>query len=995
MSGQRRHGPVNRLAIIAGFTLAGAGTGAIAATVTVSDALARAAYAIVGGALGLAGATITERQFRRREDHAAAMRGRDAVLAPVAINPLNGSGIFNMLLADREVAPFRGRHADLAWLDSWLNDAEAGPVALVTGPAGVGKTRLVTEWAGHRPPGWAAGWLNPGCGADAIAAVQACGEPALILVDDADQRPDMTAMLGALAAPQRTGSLVRVVLIARAPSLADQLARNLADQHRWVMARAQELAVGPNGNAEDHVRWFREAVRAYAKALATPPPDLPDDISVRSFDPSEPILTLQAQALLTVLNSQRGRPMSPAADVHPFDEVADLLFKHEEHRWHATAMLPSTGVSDLTDPVQAEAIAALLLYGPADLAQAADVLRRLPDLADASAERLANIARWASALYPADPPWTIRIKPDMMAEWFLVAQLARTPELAPLLGDLDAPQAAAALVFFAHASDHMPQAADLFASIVATDAIHLTEAAMTAAVTATAGRVQLDGKIAALVLQSDWPADAIAEIEGRLPAVLPNTRAAVAEAQVRIARGAPDADLAKSLDLLGTRLGRLGRHKDALVAAQEAVRLHRRIARKSPARQRDLATSLTNLGVRLGAAGRRKKALAVTEEAVGLTRRLAADNPALKPELAMSLNNLGLYLREMGRLREALAVSEESVGIARGFAAEDPSLQLDLAMALDNLGTDLALLGRHQEALEAAQEAARMYWQIMPGNPALEPERARVLSNLGNRLAELSRHRESLTATEEAVRMYRQLARDNPAAFRPELARSLNVLGVRLGEVGRLPDALTANSEAVALYRQLATDNPAVRPDLAGSLSNLSVRMGEHGRHLEALAAAEDAVALWRRLDRDNLAFQVGLATSLNNLGVQLGRLSRRQEAKVATEQSVRLYRQLAKDNPALQPDLAKSLGNLGNDFHQLGLRQEALAAAQESVGHWRTLARREPAQYELTYKRELAKLRRRLQRHGQDATSLSTNLRRDESDLNRPGASPPDVPHR
>ena len=66
-------------------------------------------------------------------------------------------------------------------------------------------------------------------------------------------------------------------------------------------------------------------------------------------------------------------------------------------------------------------------------------------------------------------------------------------------------------------------------------------------------------------------------------------------------------------------LSEIGRREDALVAAEEAVDLHRRLAAERPdAFTPDLATSLNNLANRLSGLGSREEALAAAEEAVGL-----------------------------------------------------------------------------------------------------------------------------------------------------------------------------------------------------------------------------------------------------------------------------------------------------------------------------------------------------------------------------------------
>ena len=936
--------------------------------------------------MGLAAAVGADRAHQLREGKAVALRAREDVLDALIVDPASEGSIFDVLLAtSTKAAPFRGRRDDLARLEEWWDDPKQPPVVVVSGPAGTGKTRLVTQFALDRPAPWVSGWLSDGRGADAVAAIRTCGDPALILVDDADQRPDLAALLASLTADQGTGTAVRIILISRAAGLVHLLAAALDDRSRGMLDGVRELPLGTFGGADDRARWFTEAVRAYARARQVPPPDLPAHLSGYITDPAEPILTLHAQALLAVLDSESSRPMRPRAEGLPFDRVAAALFAHEQHRWQTSAQRPEFGLTDLTSPVQGHAIAALLLAGPADQADAAAVLRRVPELAKAPAERRANIARWAAHLYPRDPPWPLQIKPDMLAEWFALTQ---TPDLAGLLRVMTPAQKAVLLVLLAHASDHISRAVQLFADIVAADTTRLAEAAVAAALTASAGRRRLDGELASLIGQAVWSADALGRIEDQLTERLPRTRAAVGEARVKIARDDGDADLAGALDNLGGYLADLGRHQEALATTGEAVGLRRALARDNPAHQPGLAEALDNLGNHLADLGRHQEALAAAEESVGLWRPLARDNPAHQPDLAIAVNNLGNHLAELGRHQEALAAAEESVGLRRALARDNPAHQPGLATTVNNLGHHLADLGRHQEALAAAEESVGLWRPLARDNPAHQRGLARALDNLGGRLADLGRHREALAAAEESVGLRRALARDNPA-HQPSLAIAVNNLGNRLTELGRHQEGLAATEESVGLWRALACDNPAHQPGLATTLNNLGCYLAELGRHQEGLAAAEESVGLWRPLARDNPAHQRGLARALDNLGNHLAELGRHQEALAAAEESVGLRRPLARDNPAHQPDLAIAVNNLGNHLAELGRHQEALATTGEAVGLWRALARRSPDQYQETYNRKLGQLRRELHLYGQEKASIWLHLG-DGSDRDKPHHVPP-----
>jgi len=122
----------------------------------------------------------------------------------------------------------------LIWTDG--RHAAAGPTKIGQSRRwrGGGKSRLALELGLRVPPGWAAGWLHVGAGGAAVDAVRACADPALILVEEADGREDLAALLESLAR-QPGGRLVRVVLITRSPQgLPTAAGRRLEERHAWT-----------------------------------------------------------------------------------------------------------------------------------------------------------------------------------------------------------------------------------------------------------------------------------------------------------------------------------------------------------------------------------------------------------------------------------------------------------------------------------------------------------------------------------------------------------------------------------------------------------------------------------------------------------------------------------------------------------------------------------------------------------------------------------------
>jgi tetratricopeptide (TPR) repeat protein len=979
-----------RLVFAAALTLAGAGAGVAAALAASGSGLIRAAGGAAGGIAGLcaaAAAASADTAKQRRDATAAALEERGQALGPVISDPPQDHSALGLLLPTRQrAAPFRGRAADLAWLQAWLDTPDAHPAALVTGPAGTGKTRLLTQFAATRPPTWTAGWLQPGHGASALAAVRGCGDPALILIDNADTTPDTPALLAALASHPH-GSQVRVALTARTAEALTQAAAQLPEQARWILAPANlpVRPIGPFGSTDDHARWFAEATRAYAAALGTPPPDLPAPTATGTATTAaaaEPVLTIQAQALLTVLETQRRRPQHPDTQDLPFDQVAAALFEHEQGRWQQAAQQTGSGLADLDAPVQHRAIAALILSRAATEPDAITALHAVPDLAGATPERLARIARWAFGLYPPPP---VQIQPDMLAEWFLITQLTTAPGLATHLDDLTGDHTLALLTLLAHASDHMSAAIPLYTRLINTDPPGLAAAA-DAALTARTAQPQLDTALAARITSTHWAPETLDDLDHHLPeGTLPRTRAALSAATLDHTRetGTPD-DLARALLRHGASLRNLARHREALAAREEALALWRDLAAANPAYQPDLAGALNNYGTSLRDLGRNREALAADEEALALYRDLAAANPARQPSVAGALNNYGTSLRDLGQNQEALAAFEEALALYRDLAAANPAYQPDLAGALNNYGTSLRDLGRHREALAADEEALALYRDLAAANRAHQPGVAGTLNNYGNSLTALGRHREALAALEEALTLRRALAAANPA-HQPDLAIALTNYGTSLTALGRHREALAADEEALALYRALAAANPARQPDLARTLNNYGTSLRDLGRHREALAADEEALALYRALAAANPARQPDLARTLNNYGNSLTALGRHREALAAFEEALTLRRALAAANPAHQPSLAIALTNYGASLRNLGRHREALTYDREALELYAILARNDPDLYGTTYKHHLAELRRTYDLLGDQPTSTSLHLPRDTKDSDQP----------
>jgi hypothetical protein len=156
-------------------------------------------------------------ELTRRDEDAAAAREELRRAGELA-----GDGPAGLLDPRRGLVEFIGRERELAGLLAWCHDWRARGVRLVTGPGGVGKTRLSVELCARlEPQGWRCVRVGDKAEATALAAARrAWSGPVLLVVDYAETRLGLGELLRAVAAE---AGPVRVLLLARSAGVGAQL----------------------------------------------------------------------------------------------------------------------------------------------------------------------------------------------------------------------------------------------------------------------------------------------------------------------------------------------------------------------------------------------------------------------------------------------------------------------------------------------------------------------------------------------------------------------------------------------------------------------------------------------------------------------------------------------------------------------------------------------------------------------------------------------------
>ncbi|WP_030674534.1 S1 family peptidase [Streptomyces sp. NRRL B-1347] len=402
------------------------------------------------------------------------------------------------------LVPFGGRDADHDRLAAWCAQPEPFSLALVTGPGGVGKTRLAVELARTMDGrGWITGmvprpaqlaaptaWIGP-----LADALETLDEPALLVVDYGEDHPALVALVTALnAAARHTRRAVRLLVLARQER---HLLREMSEQLDSALrpltdldADGRHIRLGALPPLVDPQQEYERAVHVFADVLGIPAqpgrPAPPTD--------GTPLLQVHAAALVRVLGTDE-----PPADGTRGSTFRNLL-AHEAAYWAFTERtLPDAAGTPLPAGLRRTAVALAAVTGARDREQGTALLRAALDLGPRRAERT---ARWLHQLYETgsrdgDDHWPA-IQPDPVAE-LLVADLCRDdPEpLAAALAVLPKKRLGRALGVLGRSAEHAPEARDLLVELICRDlrrrlplAVH--EAARSGAVMGRAVRDALE-----------------------------------------------------------------------------------------------------------------------------------------------------------------------------------------------------------------------------------------------------------------------------------------------------------------------------------------------------------------------------------------------------------------------------------------------------------------------------------------------------------------------
>jgi hypothetical protein len=333
-----------------------------------------------------------------------------------------------LLRADYEIVPFHGRDTEMRSLLAWARDEELVGVWLLTGPGGMGKSRLALELCRRvRADGFEVGALRRERFDELVAYLRNGADETtrlFIVVDYAEQEGPMLEPLFAALRDLQIGRVRLLMLARRAKQWWGKLKRAGDGVGDFVTGpQVKKTSLGPlTISMAERADSYWLAANSFAERLNCPAPTTEPPFDSSDFDTA---LFLHMKALLDIgalstleEDSVKGQPTRP-------EDILDGIL-HREHRFWSRLWAARELDETLDEALEIAAAALFLSNGAESRATAVKTLRKVPELSDLPSATLTSVAELFNEAYPGSNlgRWIERLQPDRLGE-HLVSKVVR------------------------------------------------------------------------------------------------------------------------------------------------------------------------------------------------------------------------------------------------------------------------------------------------------------------------------------------------------------------------------------------------------------------------------------------------------------------------------------------------------------------------------------------------------------------------------------------
>jgi len=259
----------------------------------------------------------------------------------------------------------------------------------------------------------------------------------------------------------------------------------------------------------------------------------------------------------------------------------------------------------------------------------------------------------------------------------------------------------------------------------------------------------------------------------------------------------------------------LGRYEEAVRLTEETLSIRERVLGPE---HPDTLSSRNNVAIGYRTLGRYEDAVRLDEETLPIMERVLGPE---HPDTFASRNNLAIGYHSLGRYGEAVRLFEETLRIREQVLGPEHPNTL---ASRNNLAGGYRALGRYEEAVRLDEEALSIRERVLGPE---HPDTLNSRNNLANGYRALGRYEEAVRLDEETLSIReRVLGPEHPDTLysRGNLANGYRALG-------RYEEAVRLYEETLSIMERVLGPE---HPDTLNSRSNLAQAYRAIGRNTEA-----------------------------------------------------------------------------------------------------------------------------------------------------------------